>query len=186
VLFIFSTYPTSIFRGAAKLALFTVLPAGFIAFVPVEVIRMRLWMWLLVDMAVAAGFVALGTLIFAGGLRRYESGTLFIARTWQTPRPCGPEPHLRAPVAEAKPARSYMSFLTIRELPLSDARHQSSRYTRRAVPLNRASFSSAEAPAAMRLNAFHSAAQLIPIFSTGKLLSNMQRSGPNRSMQVSM
>jgi hypothetical protein len=29
-------------------------------------------------------------------------------------------------------------------------------------------------------------AQPIPSFSTGKLLSNMQRSGPNRSMQVCM
>ena len=38
----------------------------------------------------------------------------------------------------------------------------------------------------LRLNAFHSAAQPIPIFSTGKLLSNMQRCGPNSSMQVSI
>jgi len=37
-------------------------------------------------------------------------------------------------------------------LPFSDARHQSSRYIRRAVPLNKASFSSADAPAAIRLN----------------------------------
>jgi len=63
---------------------------------------------------------------------------------------------------------------------------QSCRYTRRAVPLNKASFSSTEAPAARRLKVFHSTAQVIPIFSTGKLLSNIQRSGPNRSMQVSM
>ena len=57
---------------------------------------------------------------------------------------------------------------------------------RRAVPLNMASFSSPDAPAAIRLNAFHSATQPIPIFSTGKLLSNMHRRAPNRSMQVSM
>ncbi len=63
---------------------------------------------------------------------------------------------------------------------------QSSRYTRRAVPLSKAVFSSTDAPEAMRLNAFHSVAQPIPIFSTGKLLSNMQRFGPNSSMQVSM
>ena len=46
--------------------------------------------------------------------------------------------------------------------------------------------SSADARAAMRLNAFHSAEYPIPIFSTGKLLSNMQRAGPKRSMQVSI
>ena len=54
------------------------------------------------------------------------------------------------------------------------------------MPLKSASLSSAEAPAAMRLNAFQSAAYPIPILSTGKLLSNMQRVGPKRSMQSSM
>ncbi len=76
--------------------------------------------------------------------------------------------------------------------PANPARHtpagrgHPSRYARRAVPLNSASFSSAEAPAAIRLNAFHSTAQLAPIFSTGKLLSNRQRWAPNNSMQVSI
>src|SRR5262249_35073474 len=46
-----------------------------------------------------------------------------------------------------------------------------SRYTRRAVPLNSSRFSSALAPDAVSLSAFHSAAQPIPILSTGKLLS---------------
>ena len=54
------------------------------------------------------------------------------------------------------------------------------------MPLKSASFSAAEALAAMRLNAFHSAAQPMPILSTGKLLSNMQRSAPNSSMHGSM
>src|SRR5437660_8983968 len=63
---------------------------------------------------------------------------------------------------------------------------QASRYARLAVPLKSASLSSAEARAAMRLNAFQSAAYPIPIFSTGKLLSNMHREGPKRSMQNSM
>ncbi len=63
--------------------------------------------------------------------------------------------------------------------------HQSRRYTRRAVPANIACFSAAEAPATMRLNAFQSAAQPMPILSTGKLLSNRQRPGPKSSMPVS-
>src|SRR2546421_3150546 len=63
---------------------------------------------------------------------------------------------------------------------------QASRYARLAVVLKSASFSSADARAAMRLNAFQSAAYPIPIFSTGKLLSNMQRAAPNCSMQGSM
>ena len=61
-----------------------------------------------------------------------------------------------------------------------------SRYTRRAVPLNMARFSSAEAPAAVSFSAFHRAAQPIPILSTGKLLSYMHRFGPKSSMHVSM
>ena len=60
------------------------------------------------------------------------------------------------------------------------------RYTRRAVPLKIAAFSAGDAPAAIRLKAFHNAAYPIPIFSTGKLLSTMQRSGPKSSMQGSI
>ena len=37
----------------------------------------------------------------------------------------------------------------------------------------------------MRLNAFQSAAQPMPILSTGKLLSNRHRLGPKSSMAVS-
>ena len=45
---------------------------------------------------------------------------------------------------------------------------------------------SADAAAAMRLNAFHMTLyEHIPL-STGKLLSNMQRSAPNASMHVSI
>lgn len=55
-----------------------------------------------------------------------------------------------------------------------------------SVPLNKACFSASEAPAAIRLKAFHRLTQPVPIFSTGKLLSNMQRSGPKSSMHVSI
>ena len=46
-------------------------------------------------------------------------------------------------------------------------------------------FQLVEAPAVMRLNAFQSAAQPMPILSTGKLLSKRQRLGPKSSMPVS-
>jgi hypothetical protein len=38
----------------------------------------------------------------------------------------------------------------------------------------------------MRLNAFHSVAWPVPILSTGKLLSKLQRSAPNNSIQGSI
>lgn len=80
VLVNFSTYPTSIFRGASKILLFTVLPAGFLSFVPVEIVREHRWGWLAGHLAVSAAFVALGSFVFSRGLRRYESGSLFVAR----------------------------------------------------------------------------------------------------------
>src|SRR6185437_5518494 len=62
---------------------------------------------------------------------------------------------------------------------------QSRRYTRRAVPAKIFAFSSAEQPAVRRFSALNRATKPMPIFSTGKLLSAMQRSAPNSSTQVS-
>src|SRR3954447_13190916 len=59
------------------------------------------------------------------------------------------------------------------------------RYTRDAVPLYSAVFSLADAPAVMRLNAFHSSVYPQDCLSGGKLLSNMQRFAPNASMHGS-
>ena len=76
----FSTYPTVIFGGAVKLALFTVIPAGFIAYVPVQLLRefsLPLLSWLL---AFVIGIVAAGWLVFRAGLRHYESGNLVLMR----------------------------------------------------------------------------------------------------------
>lgn len=80
VLINFSMQPTSVFRGGAKLVLFTVLPAGFLAFVPIEILRERRPSWLAAHLAISCVFIALGALAFARGLRRYESGGLMVAR----------------------------------------------------------------------------------------------------------
>ena len=57
------------------------------------------------------------------------------------------------------------------------------RYARTAVSLNSEARSVDEKPSAMRLNEFHRTVYEADTLSTGKLLSNMQRSGPNFSMQ---
>ena len=76
----FSTYPTPIFRGAVKLAMFTILPAGFLAYVPVRLFQDFSW-WLLFGLlAVAAGSLVLSTFVFRRGLKRYESGNLVLIR----------------------------------------------------------------------------------------------------------
>ncbi|HEX6289243.1 MAG TPA: ABC-2 family transporter protein [Herpetosiphonaceae bacterium] len=76
----FSTYPTVIFNSAVKWALFTVIPAGFIAYVPVQLLREFSWPLFGGLLAFAVGAVALAGAVFRAGLRRYESGNLVLMR----------------------------------------------------------------------------------------------------------
>ncbi|MCA9728257.1 MAG: ABC-2 family transporter protein [Candidatus Eisenbacteria bacterium] len=76
----FSTYPTPIFRGVVKLALFTLLPAGFIAYLPVQLFREFTWLRLAALWGVAALALTLAVMVFRAGLRRYESGNLVLTR----------------------------------------------------------------------------------------------------------
>jgi ABC-2 type transport system permease protein len=72
----FSTYPSVLFQGAVKIVLYTLIPAGFVSYVPLEALR-RLS---LADGALAlSGSLAVllaGVAVFYFGLRRYESGNL--------------------------------------------------------------------------------------------------------------
>ncbi len=79
-LVLFSTYPAQLFSGYVRLLLFTAIPAGFVAYVPVQLLRE--WSWSLAGLllGVAAGSLALATLVFYAGLRRYESGNLLAMR----------------------------------------------------------------------------------------------------------
>lgn len=72
----FSTYPMNIFHGVVRLLLFTLLPAGFISFVPLLLLRHYSWLLLLGLIGATSVFVALALGIFTFGLRRYESGNL--------------------------------------------------------------------------------------------------------------
>lgn len=76
----FSTYPSTLFDGAVKLVLYTVIPAGFMGYLPVEALRHLS----LVDaaLAVAGAFavMAAGVAVFYHGLSRYESGSLMEMR----------------------------------------------------------------------------------------------------------
>ncbi|NLV92503.1 MAG: hypothetical protein GX030_08965 [Firmicutes bacterium] len=76
----FAMYPNSMFRGSARILLFTVIPAGLITWVPTEIIRLHRIEILL---AMAGGAVLLGLVaitLFYRGLRRYESGNLISVR----------------------------------------------------------------------------------------------------------
>ena len=76
-----SSYPMPIFDNTVKLLLFTVLPAGLISTLPVELVRSFHWQGFLQLLAGAVVFLGLGVLAFRRGLRRYESGNLLAMRS---------------------------------------------------------------------------------------------------------
>ncbi len=76
----FSLYPRPLFSGALKLLLFTLLPAGFIGYLPVELVRDFGAGNLLAVLGGAVVYAALALFVFERGLRRYESGNRFGVR----------------------------------------------------------------------------------------------------------
>lgn len=76
----FSCYPRSIFAGAVRLLLFSLVPAGFVAYLPVELLRNFTWSGLGWAVGGAALYAFLAVFVFHAGLRRYESGNRFGVR----------------------------------------------------------------------------------------------------------
>lgn len=72
----FSTYPMDLFSTTVKVALFTVLPAGFAVYLPVTIVRDFDPVRLGVVLLFTGAFAALAAAVFYAGLRRYESGSL--------------------------------------------------------------------------------------------------------------
>ena len=77
LLITFSLYPEPLFGGVLRLALFTILPAGFVGYLPVAVVRAPSTPQVCVLVAGAAAYLALAVLVFDRGLRRYASGSRF-------------------------------------------------------------------------------------------------------------
>jgi ABC-2 type transport system permease protein len=77
----FSTYPDPLFRGLVRGLLFTVVPAGFMSYIPVQLLRRFDATLIAGEIAVAAGAIAIAVLVFYRGLRRYESGSLMTVRS---------------------------------------------------------------------------------------------------------
>jgi len=73
----FSSYPPAIFSGGLRLVLFTLVPAGFVGYLPAALVREFSWSTLLVATAGTATYVGVAVGLFACGLRRYESGSRF-------------------------------------------------------------------------------------------------------------
>jgi ABC-2 type transport system permease protein len=72
-----SSYPVDVFGGTAKLLLYTVLPAAFVASVPAKQVDSFHPTVALVTVGVAALFAVGGWVAFRLGLRRYTSGAVW-------------------------------------------------------------------------------------------------------------
>jgi ABC-2 type transport system permease protein len=72
----FSTYPMNIFNGVVRILLFTVIPAGFISFVPLQLLQHFSWLLFAGMIGFTLLFVSVAVCMFELGLRRYESGNL--------------------------------------------------------------------------------------------------------------
>lgn len=77
----FCTYPPVLFGWKLKVLLFTLLPAGFISYLPVALVRDFDASTLALALAGAAIYGALARWVFGRGLRHYASGSRFGVRS---------------------------------------------------------------------------------------------------------
>jgi ABC-2 type transport system permease protein len=75
-----TTYPPTIFNTIIKGICFSLIPAGFIAFIPSQLLRSFDIVWLLIFLAFTALIVWLAFAFFNAGLKRYNSGNLLSSR----------------------------------------------------------------------------------------------------------
>ena len=76
----FATYPESIFKKQAKLILFTIVPVGFINYIPIRIIRLFNVKLLIINIAATIVFIIIANYIFNRGLKRYSSTNLMISK----------------------------------------------------------------------------------------------------------
>lgn len=77
---LFSTYPDSIFKGFVRLLLYTVIPIGFVVYLPMNILLHFNLFYLLAVMGFSVFMTSAAFLIFYRGLRKYTSGSLMVAR----------------------------------------------------------------------------------------------------------
>jgi ABC-2 type transport system permease protein len=73
----FAAYPTDVFTGAAKLVLYTAIPAAFVATVPARLVDDFDPSTALAMVGVSLTFAMAGWALFTLGLRRYTSGAVW-------------------------------------------------------------------------------------------------------------
>lgn len=76
----FSLYPISVFSLSIRAILYTVIPAAFISFVPVSLVKEFSFGLFALFIGVAVFGIWLSRRVFYAGLKRYESGNLLAPR----------------------------------------------------------------------------------------------------------
>ncbi len=76
----FTLYPDSIFGREVKWIMYSLLPAGFIVFIPFRLMSAFSWYGLLGLLAVDSAYIYLAWLFFNRGLKKYESGNLITTK----------------------------------------------------------------------------------------------------------
>jgi ABC-2 type transport system permease protein len=76
----FSTFPEPLFQGAVKLLLFTIVPAGFVSYLPLEALHTGSVQCIAATVLGSLAILAIGVSTFYLGMRRYESGNLISMR----------------------------------------------------------------------------------------------------------
>jgi ABC-2 type transport system permease protein len=79
-LFLFTCYPTNIYSGVLQIVMFTLIPAGLIGYLPVELVRHFSWIKLFTLFGSSLSFFTLAFCVFYAGLKKYESGNRFGTR----------------------------------------------------------------------------------------------------------
>ena len=76
----FATYPDGIFKGIAKILLFTLIPVGIANYIPIHIIKeFNIYLFLIV-IFVTILLITLSFIVFNRGLKKYSSSNLMIAR----------------------------------------------------------------------------------------------------------
>lgn len=80
VMTLVSTYPDTIFKEGVRLLLYTIVPAGFIIYLPMKIILSFNLIYLFAVIGFAVMIILLAFYIFYRGLKRYTSSNLMLAR----------------------------------------------------------------------------------------------------------
>lgn len=75
-----STYPDGIFKGFVRGVLFTVIPTGFVVFLPMKIILQFNLSFMIGVLLFTVGIIIVAFMVFYRGLRRYSSSNLMGAR----------------------------------------------------------------------------------------------------------